>query len=218
MPNPIPSNATYLFEANRKSEQWWTAFFSIAAVAIGKTSNPNLPLYCFKTNPEGWRFESCGNLALSGLELQNVHVEATLQDLLFRRKHQLDISLFGFKPDIVINNLLDPNDRIIRIIEDKTIGTGPGALLDYVRAATELTHLGYEATVILLISCGNSNKGIWKTVTIAEGISIMLWEDILPRIGDISGLRELFDDLGAYSAFEREGKWQQGEWEQWQRM
>jgi hypothetical protein len=65
-------NATYLFDRHKnKSEQWWTALFSILLVQLGEAGPIEFPTYRYKSDGVEWKIEPYLKLCFQKISLSN---------------------------------------------------------------------------------------------------------------------------------------------------
>lgn len=181
-------NITYLFESHKnKSEQWWTALFSILLVQLGRAGPIEFRTHRYKSDGVEWKIEPYSKLCFQKISLSNVHMEAYLSAVF----KELDETNYGYVPDLIV---VEPELRKIAIIENKTKGASFGQSEGYIRAAERLRQLGYSAEAFLLISACHPDEAIWRAI-LRVGFPLILWEDAIRFLSSVQCLREMFDDL-----------------------
>lgn len=186
-------NATHLFRypeaKTHNSESWWSALFSMLVLYL--SSHPDVPRLPLKKCKGGrnWYFEQVGSLDCGGLRHQNVLVDQKLTGDLLGMPSWPE-ALEGLRPDVLF---FCPSRKKAVLIENKTFGTELGDQFGrYLKACEELKKHAWDARTFLLISAGYENEADWKTIE-DQGITLILWEDVLRTIDWIESFRSLFD-------------------------
>jgi hypothetical protein len=164
-----------------------------------------IPIWRFEADQKPWRFYRAADvLELSDVRPSNVMVERTLKIDLFSGLQSWPPNLIT-TPDILIYR---KDSRRLVIIENKTKGTGTGSIREYWKAAQYLKKCGWEADLLVLISCGHPNDSIWNVVKELQ-LKLLLWEDLLKIADSMDWSKSLFEeDLREYY----EQPLLQGEW------
>jgi hypothetical protein len=193
---PQAKDATWLFERCKRSEQWWTSLASMLFIHLAlKDHAPPVPIWRYDTNPENWRFYQSGDtLTLTDLRPSSVMVERTLKSDIFPGIQSWPLEL-NTTPDLLLHWR---DARRLVIIENKTEGAGVGSIREYWKAVQYLRQKGWQAHLLLLISCGHPNNSIWNVVKELQ-VELLLWEDLLNIADHLDWSRSLFDeDLKPY--------------------
>ena len=193
---PERKDATWLFEKYERSEQWWTSLASMLFTHLSlKESGASIPIWRYETDQRGWRFNKTHNiLALTDIRPSYVLVEKRLNGDLFQDLPSWPTELIT-TPDLLLYWKIS---RRAVIIENKTKGAPVGSISKYWEAAKYLKAHGWEADLLLLISCGHHDNSIWNVVKKYQ-VDLLLWEDLLKIADAMDWSRLLFDeDLKCY--------------------
>ncbi|PYR14504.1 MAG: hypothetical protein DMF94_34195 [Acidobacteria bacterium] len=195
-----PQDATWLFQGAHKSEQWWTSLASMLLIDLGRHQpHVTIPLWRYETDHANWRFHQSGtSLAVAAATFSNVMVETNLATELFPGIPWDE--RFLCTPDLLIHQ---QDSRRITIIENKTERASIGRLALYGAVNQHLLTCGWDARLVVLISCGHPDDSIWREIE-RQRLELLLWEDLLRLIDQSQYLRWIFDEpLSSYYACPR---------------
>lgn len=202
------SSAKPMFPNGQHSESWWTALFSLFLLHQNVSGKcPEIPLHQPHRPQPGesdWTYLPMRALDYKGLTFSSFLTERQLNA-------KLATSFFGvqtwpqeFTKLAVDLAVMFPAERRAVLIENKTVGAGPGSLGDYARVVKHLQANGLKAALHVLISRGNPTDSILESV-LENDLSIILWEDVLRLMTQDSFFSQIFKtdktDLARYCDF-----------------
>lgn len=181
-------NATWFFRDARKSESWWSCFFSLAVLSLAKVpDNHKIPLRRYVSKPK-WEYPVIRVIDCQKFSFGSVLVEQKLKPEDFNIPKSEWPNTFP-EPDVV---LIDRDEKRVQIIENKTIGASLRTQLKrYKDLEKYLRANAWRAEVVLLLSVGYEERHEWKYID-EQKFSVILWEDVLRMIDQIPQLRSFF--------------------------